>query len=152
MMNETKYFFERITDIFSGFMCAFCTPKSRNFFKFSEGSFTIRMERTACSSMMYQFQYSLLMIDIFNKIIFPLMEFIKCTQDAMEDPDYALFLVDDYRVSKKKNDIELCRDDANWEDKYCVNLCEIKFGNFAIKMNFIGSFKQSLKSRCHIFV
>ena len=152
LLNETKHFYDMISDLFSGFVCGFCTPKARNFFEFKPGQFTIRMNPSACTNIMYQYQYSLQMIDIFNSTIFPLVEFIKCTKDKMEDPEYALFIVDDFRVAQKKSDIEFCRDDPNWEDKKCADICEVVFGNFAIKMNFIRPYKMALKSKLSYLV
>jgi hypothetical protein len=85
------------------------------------------------------------MIAVFNKAVFPMIEFIKCIMNKMEDPNYALYLIPD-TYKKQKANVDICYEDFSLTDPKCHRICEVDLQNFAIKMSFVQNYKQALKS------
>jgi hypothetical protein len=86
------------------------------------------------------------MVKFFNNSVFPLIEFIKCTKNKMEDPDYALYLIDDPSIDKRSMEIAVCSDDFIVTDAFCYKKCSVNFHNIGLKFNFLRNYKQALKS------
>jgi hypothetical protein len=100
----------------------------------------------ACRGIYKWWGFSFKMVSIFNLTIFPIVEFFKCIQNKMEDPDYALYLVPDI-YSQKRNNVKICYEDREVLDPKCQKLCSQSFDNFSIKLNYILNYKQALKSK-----
>lgn len=83
----------------------------------------------------------------FNNYIYPIVEFLKCINNKMEDPHYALYLIDDGLLDEKKTELDVCLGDFNVTDPYCFKKCRVNFYNVGIKMNFLRNFKQALMSK-----
>lgn len=140
-----KRYFENVLNFFSSVICALCSPLARNYFELRKGNFYIRVSPRTCRGLYRWFTFAAKMIKIFNTIIFPLVEFIKCGSNKMEDPHSALFLISNAH-EKKMNEIKICYEDPTVSDKVCQKKCTPTFGNFTIKFGFIRNYKQALKS------
>lgn len=80
----------------------------------------------------------------FNNYIYPLIEFMKCIKNKMEDPHYALYLIDDSNLNQKKIELDICSGDGTVTDEVCYKKCRVNFYNIGIKMNFLRNIKQAL--------
>lgn len=145
-LADIKQYFANVKEYFSGTLCFLCSGLSQNYFYFANGSFVIRLDPLTCHRVFYWFQFSINMIWYFNRFIFPMMEFMKCIKDKMEDPNYAIFLADDPLLDEKKMEVSVCLDDYSVTDPSCYKKCAVNYNNFSIKMNFLRGFKQALKS------
>jgi hypothetical protein len=132
---------------FSGLMCYLCSPLAKNYFQFINGSFVMRVDPTTCHKMFFWYRYSLNMIKFFNNTLYPLIEFIKCNRNKLEDPHYALFLIDDPSLESSSVEISVCSDDFIVSDPHCYKKCSTNFHNIGLKYNFIRNYKQALKSK-----
>ena len=74
-----------------------------------------------------------------------MIEFLKCINNKMENPHYALYLIDDPLLDEKKTELDVCQGDFNVTDNYCFKKCVVNYYNVGIKMNFLRNFKQALK-------
>ena len=149
--TEIDKYYKNVVGFFSGFICALCTPMARNFFEFKNGNFNIRISRSSCRGIYKWYKFSSQMSIIFNQTIFPLMEFFKCLKNKMEDPNYALFLVNENYVNKNF-DTSICYEDSGVNDEKCKKMCTVSFGNFSIKHSFVRNYKQALKSSTIYFL
>ena len=86
------------------------------------------------------------MVDIFNNFLYHIIEFQKCVNNRMEDPDYALNYLDDQEIEDKRNELSFCKRDKDYTDERCKRYCYVDFENFNIRMHYIRSYKQALKS------
>lgn len=87
------------------------------------------------------------MVEVFNKLIYPLMEYIKCTQNKMEDLEYSLFIVDPKEIEEKNREVQICDEDITFKDKNCAKLCKINLSGENVKLKFFRNYKQALKSK-----
>ena len=143
--TEIEKYYNNVIGFFSGYICALCTPMARNFFEFKNGNFIIRLSRSTCRGIYKWYRFSSSMSTIFNTTIFPIMEFFKCIKNKMEDPNYALFLVNE-NFLKKHKDVSICYEDSGIHDESCQKMCSVSLGNFSIKHSFVRNYKQALKS------
>jgi hypothetical protein len=150
LLAETKWYYNNVLDYWSGILCYLCSPTSRNYFQFINGSFVIRQNPDTCYNVFKWYKYSAGVIKFFNSYLFPLVEFLRCSANKIEDPNFALYMIDDPTFFTAKNEIKICSDDLKVTDRQCYKKCTPNFYNFDIKYNFLRNFKQSLKSKSSI--
>ena len=144
---RTKNFYDNVQNYWGGYLCAICSPISKNFFKFYNASTVIRLNPEACMKQLVWFRYASYMSKIFNDVFFPVIQFIKCSLDKMEDVEYALDYIDGREYLEKREETRACFFDKEFLDKDCQKLCQINIDQFKIPMRFILNYKQALKSK-----
>lgn len=150
ILSQVQSFYKNVGGFFSGILCSLCNPLAKNFFEFTNGDFYIRVSPRVCRGVYQWYRFSFQLIDVFNKWVFPLVEFTKCVTNKMEDPNFALYIILDDFVTKR-NDVKICYEDMSFYDNKCKKLCSVDLQNFTIKFSFIQNFKQALKSNVLFF-
>ena len=138
--TEIKKYYKNVSQFFSGFICSMCSPLASNYFEFKDGNFVIRISPNTCRGIYRWYVFSFKMASIFNQIVYPLMEFLKCIKNKLEDPHYALFIIPDTYILKN-NEISICFEDPSISDKRCEKICSVELGNFSIKNSFVKNYK-----------
>ena len=75
-----------------------------------------------------------------------MVEYLKCSKNKMEDPNYALYLIDDPELEDKKMEYGVCSTDYIVSEPFCYKKCGVNYYNIGIKFNFLRNYKQALKS------
>lgn len=141
-----RTFFQNVSTYFGGIICSLCSPLSKMFYKFEKGEFSIRWDPTMCVKKLYWIKFALKIGMIYNLILFPLGEFVKCIANQMENPEYGLGTLNYKNFTDKLLEVSICERDAYMNDHQCAQLCDLDFQKVRIPMKFIRQYKQILKS------